>query len=347
MSGIIDMIKKKDYEVEKYYRRGLVITSAALGDCILMLPMISVMKEVLDLGLMDMLSNTDYTSFYPGRTAIDKVRSINVVDIHRLFVDAKDFCVEDKDPLIYAFANYQWIVSFIGQDNENFEKNLIFTVNCANSAHIITIPVLASPDYQGHISQFYIDNFLKLNDLPYECCFDKNTPLIHPAPSDTAQGKIILKSFDVNISKKLLAIHPGSGGKEKCWPVENYISIANEFKSRNIEPFFILGPVESEKFSENTIAALQSCCQCISGLTIDQVQNILCCSDAFLGNDSGLAHLSAAMSIPTVTVFGPTEPQRYSPIGPKASAITLDKADFDKISQKNQDSLINTLGQTL
>ena len=44
--------------------------------------------------------------------------------------------------------------------------------------------------------------------------------------------------------------------------------------------------------------------------------------DLFIGNDSGLMHLSAASKIPTIGLFGPTNDKLYSPMGDKCYTIT-------------------------
>jgi ADP-heptose:LPS heptosyltransferase len=48
---------------------------------------------------------------------------------------------------------------------------------------------------------------------------------------------------------------------------------------------------------------------------------LLSCADAFLGNDSGITHLAAAMGVKTIAVFGPTNPAIYSPIGPDVTVV--------------------------
>ena len=50
------------------FRRGVIISPAAIGDCLLMLPLARFMKERLRLGSIDMIGHCDYVGFYPGRT---------------------------------------------------------------------------------------------------------------------------------------------------------------------------------------------------------------------------------------------------------------------------------------
>ena len=52
---------------------------------------------------------------------------------------------------------------------------------------------------------------------------------------------------------------------------------------------------------------------------------------AFVGNDSGLGHIAAALSVSTVTVFGPGQPARYRPWGKRADIVLAPDADLDAL----------------
>ncbi len=110
------------------------------------------MKKSLNLGSVDFLGHTEYIGIFPGRTCIDGVSSIDSIDLYRLFIDSKEFALADKDPLIKTFSEYSWIVSFLGEPNSDFEKNLIFTTNCNHDSEIITLSSKLST-IQQNISQ--------------------------------------------------------------------------------------------------------------------------------------------------------------------------------------------------
>jgi ADP-heptose:LPS heptosyltransferase len=70
----------------------------------------------------------------------------------------------------------------------------------------------------------------------------------------------------------------------------------------------------------------------------------LSCSDAFIGNDSGITHLAAGMGIRTIAVFGPTNPAVYKPVGPAVTVFTVDKKAFaDKPSAALQHKILDVL----
>ena len=112
--NILDLLMAESIKAELKTKRGLIIQPGAIGDSILTLPLAAFLKKALPLGGLDILSHTEYTGIFPGRTCIDSVSSIDAIDLHRLFVSPKDFTLENKDPLIKTFSDYSWIVTFKG-----------------------------------------------------------------------------------------------------------------------------------------------------------------------------------------------------------------------------------------
>ena len=113
-------------------------------------------------------------------------------------------------------------------------------------------------------------------------------------------------------------IHPGSGGKWKRWPMENYILTARQMTGKSkVEVAFILG--EAEEDLENEISK--------TGLMIHHPSSLMDLSvlfhigDRFLGNDSGPTHLAALMGVETLAVFGPTDPLVWGPWGERAGWV--------------------------
>jgi ADP-heptose:LPS heptosyltransferase len=79
-------------------------------------------------------------------------------------------------------------------------------------------------------------------------------------------------------------------------------------------------------------------------LSLSKVLELLSCADIFIGNDSGIAHLAAGLGIKTFTIFGPTNPDVYKPMGPNVNVFTAGKATFaKKPSSRMQRKLLKAL----
>jgi len=330
-NDILNLLREEGIEAARKTQRGLILQPGAIGDCILTLPLAKFMKDSLGLGGIDILGHTEYIGIFPGRSCIDSIRSIDSMDLHRLFAEIKTFDLADGDPLINAFADYSWIATFLGEPNSDFEQNLIYTANCSHSAEVMTLLMKPPKDYCGHLTDFYIQQFIEQSGLPLQA--PKVSPddtLIRTTEMDVNRGKEILKEINVNISKKLIVIHPGSGGLHKCWHLDNFLAISKKLISNGYEVIFLLGPAELNRFSKTKVGKVKSIGRCLMDLSLTQVSELLSCADVFVGNDSGITHLAACLGVQTIAAFGPTEPAVYGPIGPAVTVFTKKTASFTK-----------------
>jgi len=365
---ILNLLREKGAEVARGGQRGVILQPGAIGDCVLTLPIAEFMKNCLGLGGIDILGHTEYIGILPGRTCVDGIRSIDSMDLHRLFAETKAFDLADGDPLINAFADYAWIATFLGEPNSNFEQNLIFTANCSHSAEVITLSMKPPKDFceprpsdglGEHLSDFYIQQFIGQSGLTLQPAerrpsrdwrVRRGDCLIKATKADVNRGRELLEEipatlgFDqarhrrVDFSERLVVIHPGSGGLHKCWHLDNFLAVASKLKTRNlkfktsrgVEVIFLLGPTELDRFSNATIKNINNVARCLTDLSLTQVVWLLSCSDGFIGNDSGITHLAAGLGVKTLAVFGPTNPAVYGPIGPAVTVFADSTAAFVK-----------------
>ncbi len=328
---ILNLLREQSAEAARKMQRGLILQPGAIGDCILTIPLVKFMKDSLGLGGIDILGHTEYIGILPGRTCIDSIRSIDSTDLHRLFVETNAFDLADRDPLINAFADYTWIVTFLGEPNSNFEQNLIFTANCSHSTEVLTLSMKPPKDFCGHLTNFYIQQLTEQSGLSLETQkFETSEVLIKATEADKNRGKELLKEIAADSGKKLVIIQPGSGGPNKCWHLDNFLAIAKKLISKGIEVIFLLGPAELDKFSKTTMKKISSVAKYLAYLPLTQVLGLLSCADGFLGNDSGITHLAAGLGIKTTAVFGPTNPAVYGPIGPVVTVFAKKTKSFAK-----------------
>jgi len=333
---IFKLVRQQETQFRQHLRRGVIITPSAIGDCLLMLPLARFMKEACKLGGIEFIGHTEYIEFYPGRTCVDGIRSIDSIDFHRFFTDAKDFAIEDGDVLITVFGRYEWITSFLGTDDSNFEHNLIYTVNCHRSAEVTTLPLEAKDEFDSHISEFYIDRFNAANTLwvaPPE--FNARAGLVQPTQADICCGQSLLQTQGIDPGRRVVIIHPGSGGMEKCWHLDNFCKLAEALAAKDMQVLFLLGPAELDRFDAEATKRIEGLGKCVSGPGLAEVMQILACANLYIGNDSGITHLAASLGSPTLAIFGPTDAKLYGPIGPEVTVFGAEAESFTKPSAKS------------
>jgi ADP-heptose:LPS heptosyltransferase len=127
------------------------------------------------------------------------------------------------------------------------------------------------------------------------------------------------KHHDSSTNKKIL-IHAGSGSARKNWPLSEFRRLADFLAAEGWAPEYILGPAERRltreiRKSESREATLHE----LSDL--QDLVKLLRTAHGFIGNDSGVAHLAAFLSLPTLVVFGPSDPYRWRPAGRRVGIV--------------------------
>jgi ADP-heptose:LPS heptosyltransferase len=143
---------------------------------------------------------------------------------------------------------------------------------------------------------------------------------LFPTDQDRQEALRVLTAWGGDVSRESLfwAIHPGSGSRFKNWPLENFLILAEQLQvQERWRPYFILGPVE-EEVSPGMAEAIQARgFPLVHNLPLNLLAGLLEISAGYLGNDSGVTHLAAALNLPTFALFGPTDPELWGPRGEK------------------------------
>ncbi|MGD0464581.1 MAG: glycosyltransferase family 9 protein [Tepidisphaeraceae bacterium] len=118
-----------------------------------------------------------------------------------------------------------------------------------------------------------------------------------------------------------VAVHPGSGSPAKCWPLDSYLSLIRMLQSAGHSCRILLGEVERERWPAEQIHRLESAAQTVRPATyVDLLEELSQCW-AFIGNDSGPGQLAGILGLPSVILFGPTDPAAWKPLGPSVTAL--------------------------
>jgi len=111
------------------------------------------------------------------------------------------------------------------------------------------------------------------------------------------------------------AIHPGSGGRAKLWRPEGWREVVAALDLLDV--VMTAGPAD-ERTVTDVLAQVggSSHVSVVRDRPVTTVAGLLAGANFFLGCDSGVAHLAAALGVPTVALFGPTDPGVWAPRGP-------------------------------
>lgn len=329
MDDILNILSESEDDARRNSRRAVIIQPGAIGDCVLTLPLAESLKTHFDIGTVLMLGRSPYIEYFPGRTCIDGIRDLDSIDLHRLFVNHKEFELADGDSLIGVFSGFEQIITFLGQAGSDFENNLIFTANCSNPVEVTTLQLKPGDNYAGHITKFHLDMFLSSQASEAKTGeIDLKKTYITPCKTDLANGQKILSSAGVDTKQKVAIIHPGSGSAAKNWYIDNFYMVAEALREKNISVAFLLGPAEMETFKPETIDALGAIAPLLVDMSLTEALGAISYANCFIGNDSGLTHVAAAAGIPTIACWAATNPVHYHPVGPNVLVFQMDSGDF-------------------
>jgi ADP-heptose:LPS heptosyltransferase len=106
-------------------------------------------------------------------------------------------------------------------------------------------------------------------------------------------------------------LHPGSGSPKKNWPLEYFQELAQRLNATGLTTAFTHGPAEDNLPLEN----------CLPPMSLPDLARTLASAHLYIGNDTGITHLAAAVGTPTLALFGPTNPTVWAPRGPHVHVL--------------------------
>jgi heptosyltransferase III len=127
------------------------------------------------------------------------------------------------------------------------------------------------------------------------------------------------------VTKLFVAIHPGSGSAEKCWPAPRFAQVIKRLWEQNYPILVLAGPADTECIDDLlkhlSYPPISEMFKLLTKAPLLEVAHQLQQCRCYLGNDSGITHLAAMLGVPTVAIFGPTDPKIWRPVGPFVRVI--------------------------
>lgn len=141
-----------------------------------------------------------------------------------------------------------------------------------------------------------------------------------PAPV-IADGRARFAAVEPLTHHPLVALHPGSGSRHKCVAPALLAAVITRLQANDVVPVLVGGPAD-----DHMVALVADACASrpviLQHEDLLPMAGLLTHADLFVGHDSGLTHLAAALHVPTVALFGPTESRRWAPCGSHVTVLT-------------------------
>jgi ADP-heptose:LPS heptosyltransferase len=279
-------------------RRWLVIFPGALGDFLCFLPTLQFLSKGKE---VDLLAHSEFADLVPSTV---KVGSLERYEIWRLFVpgSAREKRLRD------FFSSYSSIFSWLGDGQGTFVQGL----KRVSRGQARVFPFQPNVQLQQHQAEYYL-----------ACVGDRlrqagrvEIPL---KPEALAWTERYWRQHFL-IGKPVMVLAPGSGAREKNWPAASFLAVAEWWRRQTCgSVVVVLGPVEEER---GDYTALCKEAVVARNLNLAKLSALLERSDLYLGNDSGVSHLAAALGVVTAVLFGPSNVARWAPLGKNVTVLT-------------------------
>ena len=151
-------------------------------------------------------------------------------------------------------------------------------------------------------------------------------PALRADPESVTRVRALLSSKGIEDQDLLIGISPGAAyGPAKRWPVERFAAIGDRAIKEWGARVVVIGTQKEKELGQTLISATApgavNCC----GMTgLGEALALLQRCQVFVSNDSGLMHVAAALKVPTVAIFGSTDPVATGPRGKNARIVKQD-----------------------
>ncbi len=285
----------------------LVIRGGAIGDFILTLPALTALRERFPAARLEVLGYPHIAQLALAGGLADAVRSIEAGALAGFFAQGGRLDARLQD----YFAGFALIVSYL------YDPDGIFATNVSQCSRAQFIAGPHRPEETGgiHATRVFLKPLeqlaifeadpvprLKLKDRLGRVQGEATPP---SSPSETSAA-----------GTRTLALHPGSGSERKNWPEPNWVALIQSLMGLKGLRFLLVGG-EAEGARIDRLAAMlpSSRVELARNLPLTELASRLCACAAFLGHDSGISHLAAALGVPSRVLWGDTAEAIWRPQG--------------------------------
>ncbi len=151
---------------------------------------------------------------------------------------------------------------------------------------------------------------------------------------DTSAAENFVNRFADKSKKILIGLHVGAGKPNNRWSLEKYCSLVKEIVKNFSANFYLTGGWAEKEELNYLIKNVDVNFGKFINKPIPQVAALISVSDLFISNDTGIMHVAGTTDTPQVSIFGPTNPFNWAPIG--ANKYFIRKSDLiDDVSMED------------
>ena len=297
--------------------RFLMVRGGAIGDFIVTLPVLQALRTQWPLATIHIWGYPHIAQLAVCGGLAESVLSLDRADMSRFFVPSPDFTEEQ----IAAVRSYDIILNYLHDPVGQVRSNLLL----AGARQVLSgSPIIK----RGHAIPFLLEPLQALAIFETD-----GVPELDVSGEARAEARRALR--DSGFNGRPFAVHPGSGSPLKQWPLEHFLEILRRIQKAGREVVVLLG--EADRDEGHVLLNQMPDLPRFENLPLQSVAALLSECSGYLGNDSGITHLAAAVGIPVTALFGPSNVEIWKPRGRapvqvlQASNQQMDQIRIDEV----------------
>lgn len=294
--------------------RILVIRTGGLGDTLLMWPGLAAMRRRFSGARIDLMGHRDRCQLLAVPRGADLALDVEGSGLHVLF----EISVAPPDSVCARFGTYDTVVAFAAPGDYALAENLSA---CGVSEVHAFLPFPSAGE------KIHVAEHVKQSLIGVDLASPGEDPVLEVTAREREDGREILQAMGLE-NQKLALLAPGSGSKQKNWAPGRFAGLAAGLGQQGFTPLLLEGPADSQAVAEVLDCIKSDRPPVLSDDSPAALKGVLAHAGLFVGNDAGPTHLAALMGVPTVAVFGPSDPVLWSPIGPAVKIVRSDAECF-------------------
>jgi heptosyltransferase-2 len=290
----------------------LVLRPGAVGDTLFAFPVLRRLREAWPRARLVAAGREDALALAEESGFVDEALSFESIRPACLFAEQGEI-----DPFAREFLSAFGLVLSLGFEEDVFLRRL----REGGAREVHGIPFLPPEGSGEHAARWLLG---RLHVVGLEG--GDPVPRVFPSAASREKAQALLS----DLPPPFLAVHPGSGGARKNWPAERFARVAQRFVRETGGSLVLLagyadeGPLEAMRQATETFPGRRAE---LVDRPLSLVAAFLERASVYLGNDSGITHLAAAVGAPVVALFGASDPRRFAPLGERVRVLAARSMD--------------------
>jgi heptosyltransferase-2 len=259
----------------------LVIRGGAIGDFILTLPAIAAIRRQFPEAHLEVLGYPHIIQLAQAGGLVDRVQSIEARALAGFFARHGSLAPELAD----YFSDFDVIVSYLYDPDDIFRTN----IGRCSTAQFLVGPYRPNERERLHATRVYLQPLERLAIFEAD-----HLPRLKIGTPEEKCDK-----------PRTVVLHPGSGSEKKNWPEEKWADLLQHLvSSTDFHLLLVGGEAEGERLQRLAAALPPARTRVAQSLPLAELACLLQECEVFVGHDSGISHLAAAVGLPGIVLWG-------------------------------------------